>query len=720
MGGMWSLSALALLAPAAQAAPELTLEQRIERARAQSEQSAQVRNLNINPVWVGPDELVIVAFGDAGRRYELVNAATKARTRLWDEDAVAKALGEAVKQQISGSRLTVTVTGLDADNVLFTYQERRWRWDRKEGRLSEAQPAGRQGGQGRDFGRSPDGAWRVATTGFNLTLEGPGDAKIEATTGGTDPRPFVFHGWSPDSSRFVYSRLTKGPRPKMFYIRSVPEEGFRPVVNEQMYELPGDATDSYELFIYDLASRSAKPVQAMPIGFWGAPQLDWSRDGKSFRYVQTHRGFQRLTLWEVDSATAAGKMLVDETTAISNLPGETFYQRMPDGGFLWSSLNRTGWLRAYRFGPQGGEPVGLTPDGWTVRERPLVEPDREIIFQASGFDPKRDPYLISWFSAPLSGGPAKNLTPEDGDHNVVWSPTRKWLVSSYSRVDAAPRHVLRSRSGELVMNLAEADISRWNRPMPEVFTAKARDGKTDIWGVIIRPKGFVKGAKYPVVEYVYSGPHGSHTPKRFMATSRMMALADAGFIVVQADGLGTNNRGKAFRAVSYKNLGDGGFPDRIGWMKEAAKSRPEMDLAQGVGIFGYSAGGYDAGRALVAFNDFYKFAVSLCGNHDHRTDKLWWNECWMGFPIGPHYAEQSNIENAAKVQGKLLLVAGELDDNVNAHAGTLRFVDALVKADKQFEMMYMPGRNHNLGGWYIDRAIYSFFVRHMKPGPLAP
>jgi len=265
------------------------------------------------------------------------------------------------------------------------------------------------------------------------------------------------------------------------------------------------------------------------------------------------------------------------------------------------------------------------------------------------------------------------------------------------------------------MQVEKADIQElieagWRAP--EVFVAKARDGKTDIWGIINRPMNFDPEKKYPVVEYIYAGPHGSSMPKTtFSACNHMQTLAEMGFIVVQMDGMGTSNRSKAFHDVCWKNLGDAGFPDRILWHKAVAAKYPYYDISR-VGIYGTSAGGQNALGGLLFHPKFYKVGVSSSGCHDNRMDKMWWNEQWMGWPLGPEYAASSNVDNAYRLQGKLLLIVGEMDTNVDP-ASTMQVVNALIKANKTFDLLVIPGGGHDMGGAYGTRRLYDFFVRHL-------
>jgi dipeptidyl aminopeptidase/acylaminoacyl peptidase len=230
--------------------------------------------------------------------------------------------------------------------------------------------------------------------------------------------------------------------------------------------------------------------------------------------------------------------------------------------------------------------------------------------------------------------------------------------------------------------------------------------------VIFRPTNFDANRKYPVIEDIYAGPQSAFVPKRFSAFHRQQALAELGFVVVKIDGMGTSHRSKAFHDACWQNLGDAGFADRIPWIRAAAAKYPSLDLDR-VGIFGGSAGGQNALRGLLAHGDFYRVGVADCGCHDNRMDKIWWNEQWMGWPVGPHYADSSNVTHAHRLTGKLLLIVGEADRNVDP-ASTMQVVDALIRADKDFDLLVMPGVGHGAAETaYGNRRRQDFFVRHL-------
>jgi dipeptidyl aminopeptidase/acylaminoacyl peptidase len=243
---------------------------------------------------------------------------------------------------------------------------------------------------------------------------------------------------------------------------------------------------------------------------------------------------------------------------------------------------------------------------------------------------------------------------------------------------------------------------------PEVFVAKGRDGVTDIWGIIVRPFTFDPAKKYPVIEQIYAGPQGSFVPKTWGGGQGLLSTAELGFVLVQIDGMGTNNRSKAFHDVAWKNLGDAGFPDRVLWHKAVNAKYPWYDITR-VGVYGTSAGGQNAAGAVLFHGDFYDAAFASSGCHDNRMDKIWWNEHWMG-EIGPHYEASSNVVNAHRLKGRLFLAVGEMDTNVDP-SSTMQVVDALIRARKDFDLLVVPNGGHGATGPDGTRRRNDFFVR---------
>jgi len=425
-----------------------------------------------------------------------------------------------------------------------------------------------------------------------------------------------------------------------------------------------------------------------------------------------------LRIVAVDAQTGAARALVDErsTTFIDYAHKQFAHFVEETGEILWMS-ERDGWNHLYLYdGRTGTLKNPITRGPWVVRGVDRVdEARRQIWFRAGGIYPEQDPYYVHYARVNFDGSGLVLLTQGDGTHTLQFSPDRRYYIDTYSRVDLPPVHELRrSEDGALICELERADWSAllatgW-RP-PERFVAKGRDGQTDIYGVIYRPTNFDPHRRYPVIEEIYAGPQGAFVPKAFREFHGPQALAELGFVVVQIDGMGTSHRSKAFHDVCWKNLGDAGFPDRIRWLEAAAARYPWIDLSR-VGIYGTSAGGQSALRGMLMYPDFYRVGVAICGCHDNRLDKIWWNELWMGWPVGPHYAEQSNVTQAHRLQGKLLLIVGEMDTNVDP-ASTMQVVDALIRADKDFDLLVIPGGGHGIGGPYGVRRMRDFFVRHL-------
>jgi dipeptidyl aminopeptidase/acylaminoacyl peptidase len=551
--------------------------------------------------------------------------------------------------------------------------------------------------------------------------------------------------WSPDAKWLAAFRIERAEPKPVYLIESSPRGGGRAQLRTRGYMLPGDKFTSYQPILFDVADRKqiTPEVESAELEY-GTPPVHWKQDGKSctFTYQKEDRGHQRFRLIDVDPTTGKSRNLIDEKTQtfIWTAHTEGVNARpvtwVNGGKEIIYTSERDGWRHLYLIDARDGTVKNEITNGpYVVRGIDRIDEDkRQVWFRASGMNADQDPYFNHYYRINFDGSGLVALTEGNGDHlqgrgfvrgprkpgqgpppGLQFSPDRRFYIDTYSRVDMAPVHELRrSSDGHLVCKLEEADISElkssgWEPP--EVFVAKGRDGTTDIWGIICRPAKFDPNKKYPVIEYIYAGPHGSHVPKTFAPVRRFASLTELGFIVVQIDGMGTANRSKAFHDVCWHNLKDAGFPDRILWHKAAAAKYPYYDISR-VGIYGTSAGGQNSTGALLFHGDFYKAAVSACGCHDNRMDKASWNEQWMGYPVGPQYAESSNIDHARNLTGKLLLIVGELDTNVPPES-TLRLVDALIKANKDFEFVVMPGLDHTSGGAYGNRRLQDFFVRHL-------
>ncbi len=534
--------------------------------------------------------------------------------------------------------------------------------------------------------------------------------------------------WSPDSKRLAAYRVRPGYRREVHYVESSPEDQLQPKSSTLLYAKPGDVLDLNQPVVFALDPATQLTVDnALFPNPYSLSRLEWRKDSSALTFEYNQRGHQVYRVIEVDATTGTARAVVSEEpktffnyrTANGSLAdsGKKFRFDL-DGGrqVIWMS-ERDGWNHLYLIdGSTGAVIRRITTGDWAVRGVVKVdEAQRQIWFSAGGMYPGKDPYFLHFYRIDFDGSNLTALTEADANHAVSFSADMTYYVDTYSRVDLATVSELRRTSDRsLVAELERGDATElrtagWNPP--EVFTAPGRDGKTDIWGVIYRPTNFDPKKKYPVIENIYAGPQGSFVPKSFSAYNAMQAQAELGFIVVQIDGMGTSNRSKAFHDVAWKNLKDAGFADRILWHKALAARYPWYDITR-VGVYGTSAGGQNSLGALLFHPEFYKAAVSAAGCHDNRMDKIWWNEQWMGWPIGPEYGESSNVDNAHRLEGDVLLVVGEMDTNVDP-SSTMQVVNQLIKNNKDFELLVIPGAGHGAGGAYGEHKRYDFFVRHL-------
>ncbi len=569
---------------------------------------------------------------------------------------------------------------------------------------------------------SPDSLWTCYVKNFNVYIRSVKTNKeLQLSFDGAEGEYYSgFVQWAPDSKKLVANKIRPNQKHLIYFVRSSPEDQLQPKLESREYLKPGDALPIRQPHLFLIEEQKNIPIDdALFNQQYSLSRMDWRKDSRAFTFEYNQRGHQIYRVLEVSASNGAIRPLIEEQSkTFIDYSGKRYRYDVSDGKeIIWAS-ERDGWNHLYLYdGLTGKIKKQITKGEWVVRNVVNInEEKRTIIFAASGIIPQQDPYFIHYYRINFDGTGLTPLTTENANHTGAFSPDNPFFIDTYSRVDFPPVTVLRSvTDGSIMMELEKADISEWTKASwkaPEVFTAKARDGKTDIWGIIIRPTSFDPNKKYPVIENIYAGPHSSFTPKSFMANNRsMFELAELGFIVVQLDGMGTSNRSKAFHDVCWKNLKDAGFPDRILWMQEVARKYPSFDISR-VGIYGTSAGGQSSTGGLLFYPDFYKVAVSSCGCHDNRMDKIWWNEQWMGYPIGSHYEECSNVTNAHKLQGKLMLILGEVDDNVDP-ASTMQLVNALIKANKDFDFLMVPNMGHSTGGDYGERKRRDFFVRHL-------
>jgi dipeptidyl aminopeptidase/acylaminoacyl peptidase len=751
LSGMF-LATIAALAFCRQATAQGTKAD-FERARTLRETTrGKVYRISVTPRWFDDNNRFWYRndLADGKREFILVDVRNGKRSPAFDHAALAEALAKQTGKPREASKLPFDEIHVAGSAIHFRADEKSWKFDPDSKSLVEAEMPARaqaqgddanrnQGARGRRGGRggrggarsgggsprgdaSPDGRWTVEVKEHNLYLrDKEASSEIQLTKDGQSGDTYqrgVF--WSPDSKKFAALKRKSGGDRKVYLIESSPRDQLQPKLSSYDYLKPGDEVPQEKPRLFDAAAGKEIPLgDELFKNPWSITDVRWQPDSRRFTFVYNQRGHQVLRIVVVDGETGEAAALIDDTTEtfIDYAHKQFTHYADKTSEIIWMS-ERDGWNHLYLYDTRTGQVKNqITRGPWIVRGVDRVDEDkREVWFRAAGVFPEQDPYFIHNCRVKFDGSGLVVLTAGNGTHEITYSPDRRFFVDTYSRVDMPPVIELRSAdNGALVCELERADWSAllatgWKAP--ERFTSKGRDGKTDIYGVIYRPTTFDAAKKYPLIELIYAGPQGSFVPKRFTEFYNTQALAELGFIVVQIDGMGTSNRSKKFHDVCCKNLADAGFPDRILWMKAAAAKYPYMDLSR-VGVYGGSAGGQNSLAALLWHGDFYKAAASDCGCHDNRMDKIWWNELWMGWPVAKHYDEQSNVTNAHKLQGKLLLTVGELDRNVDP-ASTMQVVNALIRADKDFELVVIPGGGHGSGsGPYGTRRRNDFFVRNL-------
>lgn len=694
----------------------------------------QVYHSDVNPHWVtGTSSFWYLQRTPQGNEYLLVDADRQTRRPLFVRDSLAMQLQRSLGRNVDARNLPLDKGNLEAslDVFYFVCDGYNWRYEIAANRLTRESkvPPHRKGrhwmetDDEKGWGpvTSPDGKYEAYIKNDNIFVRDKASGRErQLSQDGTLSNYYSSYiQWSPDSRKVLSCRIRPVQKRYVYYVESSPRDQLQPKLHQQEYAKPGDELPFKVPCIFHVETgQRCIPETSLFAHQYSLSYLRWDADSKSVTFEYNERGHKTYRVLELSAEDGKVRTLIEEKEEkYVNYP-LIYRNYLQDGKhILWTS-ERDNYNHLYLYDRTTGRPVRqITKGRWYVRGVQHVDEQNQwIYFSANGMNSKEDPYLIHYYRIGFDGKGLVELTPDEGMHQAWFSSDYRYLVDVYSKVDTPPVAVLRdARTGRKIMPLERADISRleangWRAP--EVFSAKGRDGKTDIWGVIYRPTNFDPSRKYPVVEYIYSGPGGQHVPKSFSSYNWWMtSLAELGFIMVQVDGMSTSFRSKEFEEVCYKNLKDAGLPDHIAWLQEAARRYPYMDLDR-VGIFGSSAGGQEAMSAVLFHPEFYKAAYSACGCHDNRMDKIWWNELWMGYPVDSSYIESSNVEQAHRLERPLMLVVGEMDDNVDP-ASTMQVVNALIKANKDFELVVVPGAGHTMGDNFGEHKRYDFFVRHL-------
>lgn len=734
-----------------------------------------VDNANIEHHWLEPeDEFWYRRTNAAGEReFVLVDAKTGRRRPAFDQKIVAGGLSEATKRKVDAGALPFGTFRYvnDRSAIRFELSGKSWTCQLTITQCAAEAPSVAYGEV-----MSPDGKWVAFVRDHNLWIRPvAGGAEFPLTRDGVEGHGYATMAgygmifmkavrmglplptqaaWSPDSRRLLSYRLDERKTKTLSLLQSVPEDGsMRPKLYTFHYPMPGDADlPMGEPFVFDVVERRQIKLAIPPFIALFAPPMQkrdawWGPDSNNVYFVNTDRYRKVATLFKVDAATGSAQELLKETSTTNLHLTPEYFERsllatLRNGDVIWYST-RDGWGHLYRYNAAGKLLNQITRGEWTVRSIARIdEKAGRLYFMGSGREKQRDPYERSLYSVRFDGSDMRLLTPEPADHELPhgltilrhdaqsmdvergrFSPSGRYFVDSYSRPNTPPVFVLRTAAGRLVKKLEEADVSKLvagGYTPVEPFQAIAADGKTPIYGNVFRPSTFDPNKRYPVIDAVYPGPQQIRAGKNFgeavfgtFDSFEAQSLAELGFIVVTIDGRGTLLRSKAFLDYSYGRLQRAGdLDDHIAGIRQLAERYPYMDLDR-VGIDGLSGGGFAAARALLAYPDFYKVGVSAAGNHDQRGYISGWADANIGPAAEEAYLAASNLPLAGNLKGKLLLIHGDMDENVSPTL-TLKLVDALVKANKDFDLLILPNEGHGASlSPYAVRRKWDYFVRNL-------
>jgi dipeptidyl aminopeptidase/acylaminoacyl peptidase len=597
---------------------------------------------------------------------------------------------------------------------------------------------------------SPDGKLTAFIRDWNLWVKDVATGKeTQVTTDGVENFGYATDNagwshsdraillWSPDSKKIATFQQDQRGTGDMYLVDT---RVGHPHLEAWKYPLPGDpVVTTIQRVVIDLSGEAPKVVRLqMPAdqhrstlcddvacrGEWS--DVQWSPDGSQLAFISTSRDHKHETLRVADAATGAVRDIMHEDVATfyESGIGKANWTFLPaTNEVIWYS-ERDNWGQLYLYDLSTGELKHQIThgDGDVAQLLRVDDTNRELYFTAVGKEKGRDPYFRDFYRIDFDGKKLELLTPEDGDHDVTLSPDGGYFVDTWSKPDVAPTSVLRRADGKTVMPLEKADITKlvatgWKPPMPIVV--KARDGKTDLYGLLYRPTTLDEAKKYPIVNHIYPGPQTGSVGSRQFSAARgdAQALAELGFVVVEIDGMGTPWRSKAFHEAYYGDMGDNTLPDQVAAMKVLAAKYPWIDLDR-AGVYGHSGGGFATADAMFRYPDFFKVGISEAGNHDNRDYEDDWAEKWQGLlvtnPDGTtNYDNQANQLQAKNLKGRLLLAHGTMDNNVPPY-NTLLVVDELIKANKDFDLILLPNRTHGFGNEpYMVRRRWDYFVKYL-------
>lgn len=662
---------------------------------------------NVNPTWLPDGRFWYSVSTASGKEFVLIDPAKGSRKTAADQATLLQGIPGTKPEAATGRRSAATgVTSPDGKKEAFIKDWNLWLRDRESNKETQLTTDGVK-----DFGYATDNAgWTHSDRAILL--------------------------WSPDSKKIATFQQDQRHVSDMYLTAT---KAGAPKLEAWKYPLPGDKdiirierviieTDQPKVIRLKIPSDPRRGTLCDDISCSGSfDDNQWNADGTQLAFVSSSRDHKEAKVRIANAATGAVKEIFEEKVATQYESGQGAinWRWLPaTNEFIWYS-ERDDWGHLYLYNATTGKLKSQVTKGNFVVTRLLKmdEKSRVLFFEANGREKGRDPYFSHLYRIGMDGKNLTLLTPEDGNHSISFSPNGKYFTDTYSKPDVAPVTVLRDLNGKLILSLEKTDISKlkasgWKAPEP--VTVKSHDAKWDLYGLVFTPTTLDKTKKYPVINYIYPGPQGGGVGSRSFAASRgdHQALAELGFVVVIIDGSCNPDRSKSFHDACYGNMAENTLQDQIAGIKQLASSRPYMDLGR-VGVWGHSGGGYATAAAMFRYPEFYKVGISESGNHENRNYEDDWGERYNGLLVKDangkdNYEDQANQNYAKNLKGKLLLAHGGMDDNVPP-SNTYLVVDALIKANKDFDLIIFPNARHGYGSdsYYMMRRRWDYFVRNL-------
>ncbi|HXD77045.1 MAG TPA: DPP IV N-terminal domain-containing protein [Puia sp.] len=705
------------------------------------------------PNWMPGDRFWYRVLTPAGSEFILVNPAKGTRGAAFDQAKLAAALSSATGQQVTADRLPFGQISFSDDGKVLRFRSggKNWMCDLASYAVAPDTARAMSGRNGEDTGggarvpeeRSPDGKKAAFIRDYNLWVRDvPTGRETQLTTDGVKDFGYATDNagwrhsdrailaWSPDSKKIATFQDDQRNVGEMYLWTT---NVGHPVLHEWKYPLPGDPViPMIQRVIVDVDNPRVIRLQVPPDPHRGTlsddissggnfDDVDWSPDGSQLAFVSTSRDHKDEKFRIADAATGAVREVFEEKVPTQYESGRSAidWRYLPQSHeIIWYS-ERDNWGHLYLYDAATGKVKNqITKGDWVVSRLYKVDEKKRVLYFTAAGREQENPYFNQLYKVGFDGGHLECLTPEAGNHVITFSPSEDYFIDTWSKPDVAPVSVLRNLQGKVVVALEKTDLSRllatgWKPPMP--FSVKAHDGVTDIYGLLFTPEKLDPNRKYPIIDYIYPGPQGGSVGSWSFAASRgdNQALAELGFVVVEIEGTSNPYRSKSFHDMSYGNMAENTLPDQIAGIRQLSQRFSYIDTSR-VGIWGHSGGGFATAGAMFRYPDFFKVGISESGNHDNRNYEDDWGERYDGLVANSDYGAQANENYAKNLKGKLMLAHGLLDDNVPP-SNTLLVIDALEKANKDYDLVVFPNSPHGYGQFspYMMRRRWDYFVRNL-------